>query len=97
MLDPIRRRIPMDFSHLPPVFALDGTQQPPERRPRPATGFAARKTGHDATFDFRLPDGPGTHRLQFYVKGWYAQLLHQIHGSSLHNGCGTMIAYDLQL
>ena len=26
MLDPIRRRIPMDFSHLPPVFALDGTQ-----------------------------------------------------------------------
>jgi hypothetical protein len=67
MLDPIRRRIPMDFSHLPPVFALDGTQEPPEIRPRPATGFTASKTGHEAAFDFSLPDGPGPHRLQVRV------------------------------
>src|SRR5713101_114379 len=105
MLDPIRRGIPMDFGHLPPVFALDGTQQAPEIRPRPATGFAARKTGHDAAFYLGLPDGPGTHHLQGQVWGWCAQLLPSLHGSVLHKVLGTMIAkvlgtmiaYDLQL
>jgi hypothetical protein len=52
MLNTIRRGIPMDFGHLPPVFALDWTQQTPKRGPHPATGFAASKTWHDAAFDF---------------------------------------------
>ena len=67
MLHPIRRRLSMDFRHVPPVFALDGTQESPERRPRSATGFSARKTWQDATFYLRLPDGPGTHRFQVHV------------------------------
>ena len=97
MLDLIGRRLPMDFSHVPSVFTLDGTPEPPEVRPRPATGFTASKTGHEAAFDCSLPDCPGTHRLPCRVSGWVAQLLPLLHGSVLHKVCATMIAYDLQL
>jgi hypothetical protein len=63
MLDAIRRGIPMDFGHVPSVFALDRTQHTPERRPGPATGFTAGKTWQNAAFYFGQPYCPGTHRL----------------------------------
>ena len=83
MLDAIRGGIPHGFGDLPAVFALDGAEQPTERRPHAVLGFAPSEVGHEPTFHFGLPERPGLDRREGDVRRGWTQLLPQFHNSIL--------------
>jgi hypothetical protein len=97
MLYAIGRCITIHFRQLPAIFARHRTEQASDIGPSAAPRFAAGKAWQYMAFHLGQPKRPFTYRLQREV-GWRcAPLLPQLHGSTLHKLCGTMIAQDLQL
>src|SRR5215510_2551968 len=92
MLHAIGGCIAIDFCQLPAIFALHWTEQASDIGPGAAPRVTAGKAWQYMSFPLGQPQRPFPYRLQGEV-GWrYAPLLLRLHGSTLHELCGTIIA-----